>query len=46
MVFGDARDLGIIYEFNRVGTAGVLSESRVIIIDKTGLGTEDNILEN
>ena len=42
----DARNLGVIDVLNGVSTAGVLSQSRVIVVDNTADGVENNVLED
>lgn len=45
-VVGQARNLGVGDVLDGVGAAGVLGEGRVIVVDDTGLGVEDDVLED
>lgn len=43
---GDARDLCVLDVLDGVGAAGVLCEGRVLVVDLTGDGVEDDVLED
>jgi hypothetical protein len=43
---GDARDLGVLNVLDGVGAAGVLGEGGVIVVDDTGFGVENDVLED
>lgn len=43
---GDARNLGILNVLNGVSATSVLGEGRVVVVDLTGLGVEDDVLKN
>ena len=38
--------LGVLDVLNRISTSSVLRQSRIVVVDKTSLGAEDNVLEN
>jgi hypothetical protein len=46
VVAGDAGNLGVLDVLDGVGAASVLSESGVIVVDDSGGGVEDDILED
>lgn len=46
VLVGQAGDLGVLNVLNGVSTAGVLSKGRVVVVDNTGDGVEDNVLED
>jgi len=46
VVRGQARDLGVLDVFDRIGTTSVFGQSSVIVIDKTGFWVENNVLQN
>lgn len=45
-VGGEARDLGVGDVLDGIGASGVLSEGGVVVVDLTGIGVEDDILED
>ena len=43
---GDARNLGVLNVLDGVGAAGVFGEGRVVVVNNTADGVEDDVLEN
>ena len=46
VIVSKAGDLGVGDVLNRVGAAGVFRKGGIVIVDDTGLGVEDNVLED
>ena len=46
MVVGHARDLGVLDVLDRVGAASVLGQGGIVVVDDTGDGVEDDVLED
>lgn len=46
VLVGDAGDLGVLNVLDGVGAAGVLGQGVVVVVNNTGDGVEDNVLED